>query len=159
MYLEKAHAHSTPKVIQVHMASFTPFYFFQMAYCLLGLYQDQNKDNDIILNSFLCQNLLNAKLIQICSFFTKLFVRSSRNYCQSSSDMWFFKLQLFKRQILHIFVISHINFGSQEKTANRWSICSPERSRSTDWSLPVMVCRVRIAKDSKVGNAWKIKYF
>lgn len=91
----------------------------------------------------------------ICKAFKKLL----------SIKLWyviFFKLQLlktFRKETLHIFIISHVYFGSQEKMTNRWSICSPERSRSTDWSLLVMVCRVRIAKESKVGNAWKIKYF
>lgn len=103
--------------------------------------------------------LLNTKCIQICSFFIKLLVSFSRNNSLLSCELWLFKLRLFKKHILHSFIIPHANFGSQAKTDSRWSVCSPVRSSSTDWSLLVMVCRVRITEESKVRNAWKKKYF
>lgn len=143
----------------IHGYFFIHLYFFQIACFLLDLYQDQNKDGGIILNRFFMSECFKCKINTNMQFLHQTICKVFKNNCLSSSDMWFFKLQLFKKQTLHIFMISHVNSGSQEKMPNRWSICSPERSRSTDWSLLVMVRRVRIAKESKVGNAWKIKYF
>lgn len=62
MYLEKVQAHSTPKVMRVHMVFFTHLYFFQIACFLLNLFQDKNKDSDIILNRFFVSKSFKCKI-------------------------------------------------------------------------------------------------